>query len=203
MNKPRIYQRVEVEVLDEDRQFAELEEEWEELYRECPRATPFQSWAWLYSWWEHYGKRYELRLITVRSEDGLLVGLLPLMLERRGGLGRLLFVGTGVTDYLDALVREGWEEQVAAAGVLGSVGSWWVADLQGLRPNAAAWDLLEGWSGFKAIVWQENCPFIDARPWDELIMSVSKKLRSTARRSVRQAESDGLRWSKQPGGWWP
>ena len=190
--RSRVYQNVEVAVLDEDRRFAELEGEWEELYRECPRATPFQSWAWLYSWWEHYGERYELRLVTVRSEDGLLVGLLPLMLGRRGSLGRLLFIGTGITDYLDVLVREGWEEQVRAAGVLGSVGSWAVADLQSLRPDAAAWNLLGGRSGLKAIVWQENCPYIDARPWDELLKSRSKNLRSTTRRSVRQAESDGL-----------
>ncbi len=191
--RSRVDRNVRVEILDEVRRFAELEEEWEELHRECPRATAFQSWAWLYSWWEHYGEPYGLRLVTVRSEDGLLVGLLPLMIERRGGLGRLLFIGTGITDYLDVLVREGWEEQVAAAGILGSVGYLVVADLQALRPDAAAWDLLAGWSGFKANVWQENCPFIDAGPWDEVMATLSRNLRSTVRRSVRRAEADGLR----------
>jgi hypothetical protein len=31
------------------REFAALEE-WEELYWKNPLGTPFQSWAWLYSW---------------------------------------------------------------------------------------------------------------------------------------------------------
>jgi CelD/BcsL family acetyltransferase involved in cellulose biosynthesis len=62
-----------VGVVEDSRGFAELEEEWEDLYRRCPRATPFQSWTWLYSWWECY----ELRLITVRNSRGLLIGIFP------------------------------------------------------------------------------------------------------------------------------
>src|SRR5215213_986142 len=96
----------EVAVLEDDREFATLEEEWTDLYDSSPLATPFQSWAWLYSWWEFYGEGYELRLVTIR-DDGLLVGIAPLMLERRRVLSRLLFIGTGITDYLDILVRQG------------------------------------------------------------------------------------------------
>src|SRR4051812_15534122 len=95
-------QRLDIAVLQNTRDFSALEEEWAELYEHCPSATPFQSWAWLYSWWEAYGEGYELRLVTVR-EEGLLVGLLPLMLERRRSFGRLLFIGSGITDFLDVL----------------------------------------------------------------------------------------------------
>src|SRR3712207_9508983 len=103
----------EIVVLEDSKAFAALEEEWEELYRHCPSATPFQSWAWLYSWWEHYGEgRYELRLVTLRSEEGLLAGLLPLMLERRRGFGRLPFVGSYHTGFNDLVVRGGWEGRV-------------------------------------------------------------------------------------------
>src|SRR5215212_1197948 len=81
-------------VLTETSRFAALEEDWEDLYQNSPLATPYQSWAWLYSWWESYGEDYELRLITVRDGD-LLVGLVPLMLQRRWGFfERLLFIGT-------------------------------------------------------------------------------------------------------------
>jgi CelD/BcsL family acetyltransferase involved in cellulose biosynthesis len=79
---------LKVSIISACSEFAGLEEEWEELYRASPLATPFQSWAWLYSWWEHFGKGHELRLVTVRYED-LLVGLLPLMLQRQRGFGRL------------------------------------------------------------------------------------------------------------------
>ena len=74
------------------RELEALEAEWEALYAASPAATPFQSWAWLYSWWEVYGERYEPCAITVRS-GGELAGLAPLARER--GTGRVLFMGTG------------------------------------------------------------------------------------------------------------
>ena len=176
-------------------EFAVLEEEWEDLHRDSPRATPFQSWAWLYSWWEFYGEAYELRLITVRDDEGLLIGLAPLMLERGLGFSRLLFVGTGPTDYLDVLAREGRETQVlkALARTIRQMGSWQVADLQQLRPEAAAWGIRRHWDGPQLRVWQSNCPVIDAKPWDELLASIKKSLRSSARQTLRRAREDGLR----------
>src|SRR5829696_7354767 len=118
-------------VLRDTADFASLQAEWDELYQSCPRATPFQSWAWLYSWWEVYSEgSYGLRLITLRDAGDLLVGLLPLMVRR----GRLLLLGDLVggglsTPYKDVLVREGWEGQVAqaAARALRELGGWWVA----------------------------------------------------------------------------
>jgi CelD/BcsL family acetyltransferase involved in cellulose biosynthesis len=183
----------EIVVLDHTQALAGLEDEWEDLYRNSPLATPFQSWAWLYSWWEFYGKGYELRLVTIRC-DGLLVGLMPLMLQRRGGFGRLLFVGTGPTDYQDILAREGWESRVSEAGVraLRQMAGWQVADLQQLRPEAAAWGIFEGWAGPRTRIWQDNFPMVDVKPWDELLMTVGRKLRNTVRRTLRRAEADGV-----------
>lgn len=182
-----------VVVLDTTHDFAILEEDWENLYQNAPLATPFQSWAWLYSWWEFYGERNELRLITI-WDDGLLVGLIPLMLARRGGLGRLLFVGTGPTDYQDMLVREGWDESVSDAGrrALGHMDGWQVADLQQLRPEAAAWRIFKEWPGPRTSVWQDTFPMVDVKPWDELLSTLSKNLRSTTRRTLRRAEADGV-----------
>jgi hypothetical protein len=186
-----------VGVVEDARGFAALEGEWEELYRDSPAATPFQSWAWLYSWWESYGGGRGLRLVTVRSAGGLLVGVLPLMLERRHGLARLLFVGTGLTPHLDLIAREGWEDWVSEAGAraLRQIGGWHVADLQELRPEAAAWALFKSWSGRKSSVWQSQHPTIDAtKDWDQLLMSRSKKLRNNARRALRRAEADGVEY---------
>ena len=182
-------------VYDDAKDFAALEEEWEELYRHCPSATPFQSWAWLYSWWEHYGEGYELRIITLRDgEEGQLVGLLPLMLERRWGFGRLLFVGAVQTDYHDVLVREGWEDEVteAAGRALKELDGWQVAELHQLRPQAAAWQVYQRWDSLRIRTWQESCPVVEVRPWDELIASLSKNYRSTVRRALRRVEADKL-----------
>ena len=193
--KPSPAHPPEITIIDDAKRFAALEEEWEDLYRDAPLATPFQSWAWLYSWWEFYGEGYELRLITVR-EEGLLVGVVPLMLKRWWGFGRLLFVGTGITDYLDVLARGGWEERVseAARDALWRIGSWQVAELHELRPSAVAWGIFNNWSGPRTRIHQTNCPVIEVKPWDELLMSVSKRLRSSARQALRRGEEDGVRW---------
>ncbi len=185
---------LKVAVIRDPQAFAALEEEWDDLHRQSPRATPFQSWAWLYSWWEHYGGGYELRLITVRGEGGLLVGVIPLMLERRWGLGRLLFVGTGISDYLDVIVRAGWEDRVLESGVqaLKRLECWRIADLQQLGTEAAAWGIRRWWDGPQIGVWQDSCPVVELKPWDELLASLSRNLRSTVRRALRRAAADGL-----------
>lgn len=190
----QVEQGVDTAVLTNTRDFAVLEEEWADLYEHCSTVTPFQSWAWLYSWWEHYGESYELRLITIRDHEGLLVGIIPLMLERRAGLGRLQFIGSGATDYLDVLAREGWEETVveAAVAALGRIDNWQVADLQELRPGAVAWALHRSWSGPKRCLWQNNCVITDIKPWDELLRSLSKNHRKIVRRSLGRIESDGV-----------
>jgi hypothetical protein len=195
-------QRLHSAVLRDTKDFASLKEEWDDLYKNCPSATPFSSWEWLYSWWEFYGEgHYGLRLITLRDlhSDGLLVGLLPLMVRH----GRLLLLGDSaralywyiMTPYKDVLVREGWEEPVARAGVraLKEMGGWRVADLQELMPHSAAWELFRYWDGPKTSVPIIDYLLIRTNSWDELLSSLSKKARKTARRTLRSAEQDGLR----------
>jgi hypothetical protein len=198
-SRPPGQRRLRSAMLRETAQFAALQKEWDELYRSCPSATPFSSWEWLYSWWEVYGEgTYGLRLITLRDTDGLLVGLLPLMARH----GRLLLLGgrsagseDGMTSYKDVLVREGWEEPVARAGAwaLKEMGGWHVADLQELMPEAAAWKIFRHWDALKISVPITDYVLIRAKSWEELISSVSKNLRSIARRTLRRAEQDGLR----------
>ena len=92
--------------------------------------------------------------MTVR--DGkLLVGLLSLMLERRGGfVGRLLFINASPSTYQDVRIRDGWESQVSNAGsdALEQMDSWQMADLRNLRPEAAASGIFRKWDRPKAYV---------------------------------------------------
>jgi Acetyltransferase (GNAT) domain len=198
-SRPTGERRLHSAILRDAGDFRSLREEWDGLYRSCPSATPFSSWEWLYSWWEAYEEGYKLRLITLRDpESGLLVGLLPLMVRR----GRLLLLGgdrltlyNPITPYKDVLIREGWEKPVARAGAraLKEMGGWQVADLQELMPQAAAWDIFRHWDGSKTSVPITDYLLMHAAPWEELLSSLSRKLRKTARRTLRHAEQDGLR----------
>ncbi len=73
------------------------------LWRRDPRATPFQSPAWLGAWWKHLGGGERIDL-AARKADGALVGLLPAFVWVDEGTRKLVPVGAGHSDYLDALI---------------------------------------------------------------------------------------------------
>ena len=188
-------QLLDAAILDNEGDFAALEEDWEDLYQNSPRyPVPILGLALLL-----VGVlRGELRTAADHGARrcGSSGGLVPLMLERRGGFGRLLFIGTGITDHLDMLVREGWEVGVAEAGIqaLRRMGaSWHVADLQEVCSTAAAWKVFRNWTGPRTCVWQSNCVLVDIKLWDELLMTLKQRLRRAARRYLRRAEEDGVR----------
>jgi CelD/BcsL family acetyltransferase involved in cellulose biosynthesis len=172
---------------------AALERAWCDLFDHSSIATPFQSWAWLYSWWQAYAGDRQLRLIAA-WHDEVLVGLVPLMLERRFGIGTLLFVGTGITDHLDMLVKDGYEDAVVVAtvDVVLRMTDWTLLDLHQLRPDACAWALARKWRGPRLAVWEDDFPVIPALPLDQLLQGLTQNHRSTLRRTLRRAESDGL-----------
>ncbi len=118
---------------------ADLETEWRHLASACPTATVFQTWEWNAAWWRHFGRLpgRRLRVLTFRGADGGLVGLAPLMTSfwYATPLRRISFLGTGTSDYLDALAAPGWEQAVTDAlyAYLEHTGGWQIADFQQLR----------------------------------------------------------------------
>jgi hypothetical protein len=183
--------QLDVAILTNSEDFRALEEEWDDLYQDSPHTTPFQSWSWLYSWWESFGEGYELRLITV-WEGTLLVGVIPLMLERWWGFRRLLFVGE--RDQQDLLAKKGWEDKVSEAGVraLRQMDCWHVIDLRDVNPAATIWGIFEQWNGPRTHRLADNYVFLKVNPWDELLTSLSRNDRQAVRRTLRRAEEDGV-----------
>ncbi len=110
---------LETEVIEDPRRFAGLADEWRELLAASASNTLFLTWEWLHTWWTHLGQGRRLRLLTAR-QGGDLVALLPLW-QRSGLLPPLLptleFLGTGAagSDYLDAIVKVGFEGEAEAA----------------------------------------------------------------------------------------
>jgi CelD/BcsL family acetyltransferase involved in cellulose biosynthesis len=100
----------------------DLAPEWAALWRRAAAAapwgavrwgtTPFQSPAWLLAWWRHFGSGAP-RLLTART-GGRLAGVLPLYLLAEPGIRKLLPIGIGVSDYIDALVDPARPEAGAA-----------------------------------------------------------------------------------------
>lgn len=74
-----------------------------QLWERDPRATPFQSPAWLEAWWTHLGGGERID-IAVRDEGGKLIAALPLFVWHDDGRRKLVPVGAGHSDYCDAVL---------------------------------------------------------------------------------------------------
>lgn len=108
----------------------ELRPAWETL----AAGVPFRSFAWLSTWWKHYGAGHELATLLVHDSSGRLIGAAPWYLETSATEGRTLrFLGTGevCSDYLSILCLPDAEEAVAAALAEYLCG-----------PDAPEWDLI-------------------------------------------------------------
>ncbi|HEY7838004.1 MAG TPA: GNAT family N-acetyltransferase [Terriglobales bacterium] len=100
-----------------------LAPEWDELATASARPTPFLCWDWILTWWRHFHGSSELMVVTARSPDGRLRGLLPLHIVRRRAAGMpvrsLEFLGhrgsAVCADHLDLLARPEERGEVAAA----------------------------------------------------------------------------------------
>ncbi len=78
--------RIEIHIVRTVDEFHSLGREWNEFH-DAAGGTVFQTFTWLWNWWDVYREdRNELHIITARS-DGRLTAILPLYLERIGGLG--------------------------------------------------------------------------------------------------------------------
>lgn len=92
-------------------EFDALEERWNDLFERAGRNTQlFQSFNWLWHWANHFlpadGEAGpKLAIVTAHVDDRLIM-VWPLVLERRGVLRRLTWMGEPVSQYGDVLIDD-------------------------------------------------------------------------------------------------
>ena len=184
--------------------FRSLSDEWHTLFRRDPHATPFNSWEWLFSWWQAYGAPGTLRLLAIRRE-GALVGLAPLYLaHEQSALGTscrtLKFVGDGSfdSDYLGFLVDPAHLGSVSDAFVdwLRNDRQWDVVSLRAmacastlagsLRARAATLDVDFRVDAGRAAVLELPATF------DEQIARLQPRFRTKLRSLIRRIDQDAV-----------
>lgn len=130
----------------------ELEEDWRELWSSLRDATPFQSPDWLLPWCKHYG---EGQLFSFAFWDGgRLVGLAPLQIFRaaRESTRKVFLLGTGNSDYMDALLDPMWRTPCCKSlerELKKRADHWDLCSLQRLRPRSPLLDEITdpgGWT---------------------------------------------------------
>ena len=94
-----------VTLLVTDAALQALAPEWEALWRRVPGASPFASPAWLLPWWRHFGTG--MPRVATQWTERRLSGVLPLYRLDEHSIRKLLPIGAGTTDHLDALLEPG------------------------------------------------------------------------------------------------
>ncbi|MFJ7180065.1 GNAT family N-acetyltransferase [Streptomyces massasporeus] len=180
------------ELVTDERAFAALAADWDRLYQRCASATPFQSHAWLHSWWQSYGGRGRLRLVLVRH-GGDLVAAAPLMRVRRP-LPALVPLGGAISDYGDVLLDDEHGEGASAAltGALAAAARAALIDLREVRPGGAAEQVYERWSGPRSRVSDSVCLELPGGPMGELLARLPAKTHQRMRAKLRKLDTLGI-----------
>ncbi|MEV6260494.1 GNAT family N-acetyltransferase [Streptomyces sp. NPDC051784] len=172
--------------------FADLAVEWDALHRRCRTATPFQSHAWLHSWWLSYGTPGRLRVVLARR-GGRLVGAAALMLVHRP-MPLLVPMGGPISDFFDILVDD--EDAPAAITALERglhrAAAHTVVDLREVRPDASANLLFQEWSGARSSLTDSTCMELPGEPIDALIGRMSGSRAQRARAKLRRIDTLGI-----------
>lgn len=117
-----------LQVIEDEESLWSLEHDWRRLWERAPRATPFQSPAWLLSWWKIFAPG-TLRVLAAWRE-GRLIGLAPFYIDESR---RALPIGISLSDYLDVLIDpQNW---ALAASILNR------GIVDALATDVAAWDM--------------------------------------------------------------
>ncbi|MET9951094.1 GNAT family N-acetyltransferase [Streptomyces sp. NPDC006339] len=180
------------EVCRDGAEFGRLGPEWTTLYRRCSAATPFQSHAWLHSWWLSYGRPGALRLVLVRRADGTLVAAAPLT-RAAGPLPVLTPLGGALTDYMDVLVDDDCPEAVPVlTDALARLARGAVLDLREVRPGAVAERVHALWRGPRRRLTDSLCQELPGVPVEGLIERLPSTKAQRARAKLRKLDALGI-----------
>lgn len=156
-----------------------LAAEWAALESATPEATGFQSVAWCRAWLAVAGERAEPRILCLRDE-GRLVMLLPLQIERRLGVSIARWIGEPMTQYGDALALPGAARAQWRAAALAEMARWRDVDLFALTRLRACGVMADGSSAGEPLA----APYVDLR-------ALKPRRQKSVERRIRKLEAYG------------
>ncbi len=117
-----------VSIVDAENEFHNLKETWNSLNDASPKGTLFDSWEWLYTWWEVYKYNGNRKLfILTYSEENTIKAIAPFQIANNPKKyfpcsRQIILLGTGETDgsfvfgeYMDLIIQPGYENKAINA----------------------------------------------------------------------------------------
>jgi CelD/BcsL family acetyltransferase involved in cellulose biosynthesis len=176
--------------------FTALREPWNALLADSTANGPFLTWEWLSAWWSHLAEAARLQILAAWDGDAL-VGIAPFVVTESafGWFPRIEFLGTGYagSDYLDLIVRRGYEPEVLSA-FAHAIGQQAFTTRFDHVPSTSLCALLaeqlrfDGWTS--SMIPDGVCPFIDltGHDWDSFLATLGPSHRANIRRRLRGIE---------------
>jgi CelD/BcsL family acetyltransferase involved in cellulose biosynthesis len=173
--------------------------------------VPFLRHEYLSTWWRTLGggewQQGDLHTITVRHDDGQMIGIAPLFFSKnRQGEPALLLLGSiEISDYLDWIIHTP-DIPVFLDEVLNHLDSdqapaWQVLDLYNIPENSPTLPALERAAGIRGWEYElerlQPCPYIPLPgDWETYLAGIDKKQRHEIRRKMRRADNyeEPVRW---------
>ncbi len=195
-----------VDIIDDAKGFAELRSIWEALETLDDHCTPFNTWVWLYQWWQHYGEGKLLHLLVLKSH-GRPVGIAPFYLQNAVMLNciryrKLRFIGAGgdtSPDYLNVIAEPAMRDAVVQAVVdsIFTSTDWrelWLSDINVEAPLYQSLVKRTQQSPGLTPESPPNALFINhlAATWDDYRQSLSRKRRKQINHQHNRLEKAGV-----------
>jgi len=188
-----------VEVFTAVSAFHDLRAEWCHVLSQLPFQSVFFTPQWQEIWWRHFGATRQLSLLTVRSSDGTLQGLAPLMSSNGADTPpHLELIGDlELCDYLDVLMVPAQQREVVRALVeylVAHSGEELELCLQNLSQDSPTPGVFHDslvTNGLTVDVEQiETCPTtVLPTDWPAYLATLRGKDRHELRRKLRRAEA--------------
>lgn len=188
-----------IETIEDEASFARLAPEWTALLAESDANCLFLTWEWAFTWWKHLGAGCKLHIVLVRR-GGELMAIAPWVL-RHGSFHELppvpafQFLGSGVagSDYLDLIIRRGYEVQAVKILSECLIDSGRALAFMRMRADGPAATLVDRMRQHRWRVWQgpqETCPFVSLRgqTFETYLASLGSEHRYAFRRKLTRIE---------------
>ncbi len=187
---------MEIDLFESTAVFADWRDAWDDLLADSAANQIFLTCEWQSTWWNAYhpGRMW---VLAVRDDDGRWLGLAPWFIATDEDGSRVVrTIGcVDVTDYLDIVARNGFEEDVfraLARWLADHTQDYDMAQLCNIPRESLALKMMPGLvqeDGLHAEVrLQEVCPIVELpERFEDYLAVLDKKNRHELRRKIRRA----------------
>lgn len=196
-----------IRLIQNTEEFEKLHVEWNGLLKNSSADSIFNTWEWLFSWWEIYKNNKTLFVISVRNHNNELVGLFPAYKRIKKitipfSIKEIRFIGEGenvASEYLNFILKLGEERELLNAifVYLNSMPkSWDCLYLSDIRIDSEirkkiAEILLTRNTKFDIRIQRPSCPYILLpKSWDTYFKTLSKHARQHIRNDKERLYSN-------------